>query len=129
MVFVRLGLAGSLTCGSVHPGSNPSTEPAPVGERSTLRLTGLRRGSRCRRLGDAAPAVEPDDLAAVSHRADAQKRTGSPGPSVLPFLDAGSLKTGNAHHLNGPEAAISYQNPPFKLMLLPVDWPGAESPT
>lgn len=30
--------------------------------------------------------------------------------------------------LDQPDTGISYQKPPFKLMLLPVDWPGAESP-
>src|ERR1700722_17699633 len=34
-VFVRLGLAGPLKCGSVHPVSSPSMTSAPVVERST----------------------------------------------------------------------------------------------
>ncbi len=40
-VFVRLGLVGPPTCGSVHRVSSPSSESAPVVERSTIDLSCL----------------------------------------------------------------------------------------
>ena len=38
MGFVRLGPPGSPKCGSVHPVSSPSTESAPVVDRSTIAI-------------------------------------------------------------------------------------------